>query len=395
MDRRKFLVGVAVAAPTLTVTGRWVVGEPAAAQVPGLPGLPGGEGGGPVIPGPTPSDFYDLGDALAQASAPTMVLLSMSMGEDGRPSFKVPRQEVGQGLNTMCAMFIAEELGLTPDQVDVSLEDARFDLVANQLTGGSYNARALYQPVSKLAAGMRTALLAAAAREMGVSAADLSLDNGRVVGPTGAFMSFGQLSPIAAAMSPEEWAQIDGLPGLPDLGGGLPGLEDLPLGELTGVPGGPTQQLMAASRPQDPAAKPVSEHTVLGTRQTRLDARDIATGQKRYAIDLDFEDCVPTVALHSPRVRSALVSFDNEEEIRGMPGVIDVATIRAIPTLGLGEDPNLILDPTAQTAIVIPPRPSATPSPPRRPCRPPGPTGRSVGCPTRTSPTTSAPGRSR
>lgn len=276
MDRRKFLAYVVTTAPTLTVAGRWVVGasSPALAQVP------------EVIPGPTFSDYYDLGDALVQASAPTMPLLTLEITPEGIATFRLPRMEVGQGITTTVAMLIAEELSTDEaewpiENVVVTLEDARPDLVYNQLTGGSYNVRALYQPVSRMAAAAREAMA----------------------------------------------------------GNALGGLTTPPRDPL---PGGSVSQLTAAlSRPGDPEPRPIGEHKVLGRRQTRIDAADIVTGRPRYTLDIADEvlpDAIATVAVHSPRIRSTLLAFNNEDAIRAMPGVIDVATIRSVPNAGYGED---------------------------------------------------------
>lgn len=181
MDRRRFLTHIAVTAPTLTVVGRWAMGTPAAAQDLG-------------IPGPTISDFWDLGDALVAASSPTMgpAFLTLEITEDGVARFALPRMEVGQGVQTMVAMMIAEELSLPLEQVDVTLADARPELMFNQLTGGSYNARAFYQPVSRMAAAAREAMVQAASEQLGVSAAELTVADGAVVSPQGEHIPTGR-----------------------------------------------------------------------------------------------------------------------------------------------------------------------------------------------------------
>jgi len=59
------------------------------------------------------------------------------MNANGTASFALPRAEVGQGITTAVAMLIADELDLPLDQVEMSLADARPELLFNQLTGGS------------------------------------------------------------------------------------------------------------------------------------------------------------------------------------------------------------------------------------------------------------------
>lgn len=295
MDRRKFLTHVAVAAPTLTIVGRWAMGSPAGAQE-------------LSVPGPTLSDFYDLGDALVHASTPTMgpAFLTLEITEQGTARFALPRMEVGQGVQTMVAMMIAEELALPLDKVEVTLADSRPELLFNQLTGGSYNARAFYQPVSRMAAAAREAMMQGASAQLGVPVGQLTVADGAVVGPDGTSIPYGSLS----------------------------------------------QATLALQNPTAPDPKPVSEQTMLGTPRPRVDARDIVTGRKRYTLDLEVPGAMPTVVLHSPQIRGTLQSLDNEAELRAMPGVIDVATIRAIPQSGFGEQPDFGLG-GEDTAIAI------------------------------------------
>ena len=61
----------------------------------------------------------------------------MTVNSDGTVSFALPRAEVGQGITTAIAMMIADEMELPLDQVNITLADARPELVFNQLTGGS------------------------------------------------------------------------------------------------------------------------------------------------------------------------------------------------------------------------------------------------------------------
>lgn len=283
MDRRKFLTHVMVTAPTLTVVGRWVTGTPAAAQ-------------DLAVPGPTLSDFYDLGDALVQASAPTMgpEFLTLEITEDGDAVFDLPRMEVGQGVQTMTALMIAEELSLPLEKVDVRLADARPELMFNQLTGGSYNARALYQPVSRLAATAREAMGAAASEQLGVPVSELTFADGNVVSPSGEHIPYGSLS----------------------------------------------QATMALRNPTAPDPKPVSDQTVLGTFAPRVDARDIVTGAKDYTLDIDVPGAKPTVIVHADQIRGTLASIDNLSEIESMSGIIGVTSFRAEPTSNLFDHPS-------------------------------------------------------
>lgn len=270
--RRGFLTFL-VAAPVLTMATTVAVdsatGTPAAAE-PLLPDLP------------NVTDITDIGDVLVLAAAPTHHLLVLEVTEAGRVRFEFPRTEVGQGITTAIAMLIAEELDVPLDQVDMPYSDARPELVFNQLTGASCTVRVLYDPVRELAAAVRARLLAAAAREWDLPVERLTTDAGRVLSPGGIGATFGTLSGLAAA---------------PDLVG-------------------------ATSTP-----KPESEHRLVGTRTHRIDGHEIVTGRRRYTLDLDVPGAVPTMVRRAPTLNGSVSSVHNEDAVRAMPGVLDLAVV--------------------------------------------------------------------
>lgn len=279
LRRRRFLTFL-VAAPVLTVGGSWVFDDETA----------------DALPGPTVPDVFDLGDALVLASVPTMPLLTLAITPDNHAEFALPRMEVGQGMITAVSMMIAEELGFPVENVRVTLADARPELLFNQLTGGSYNTRALYQPVSRLAAGARERTRAAAARQWNLAMDTITVGDGLVRSSDGRTATFGSLSQLAASLT----------------------------------------------QPLSPNPRRVSQQTVLGRRRAAVDARDIVTGRKRYTLDLEIPGAIPTVVLHAPQIKGTLRSFDNRPQIRAMPGVVDAVTIRAVPDDLIGGPPTAI-----------------------------------------------------
>ncbi|KJY28430.1 molybdopterin cofactor-binding domain-containing protein, partial [Streptomyces katrae] len=104
---------------------------------------------------------------------------------DGTVRFRLPREEVGQGLTTAVAMLVAEELDAPLDRVRVELDDARPELLFNQLTGSSNSIRSLYGPVRQCAATARARLVAAAAARWDLPAASLTTAGGSVRAPDG------------------------------------------------------------------------------------------------------------------------------------------------------------------------------------------------------------------
>lgn len=270
IGRRRFL-GYLIAAPTLAVAVDWASG---------LADAPAARASVPTLP--QPEQVFDLGDMQDLAAAPTSGLITVVVNADGTASLAVPRAEVGQGMTTAVAMMVAEELDLPLSQVDITLADARPELLFNQLTGGSNSMRSMYTPVRTAAAIARQQLVAVAAAQWGVSASAVTTENGVVTGPGGLSARYGQLATAAAATS---------------------------------------------TTPVTATLKPSSSFTVLGTAQGRIDAEDIVTGRKQFAMDLRVPDALPTMVARPPTINGTVVSVSNQAAVLAMPGVTDVAAL--------------------------------------------------------------------
>jgi isoquinoline 1-oxidoreductase beta subunit len=262
---RRRLLAYAAAAPTLAVGVRLadaVVGReaPAGAQV---------------------AELVDFTDALTLAALPTQHLLVIEVTAANRVVVRLPRAEVGQGLTTAVAQIVAEETDARLADVDVALEDARPELVFNQLTGGSNSVHALYGPLRVAAAGVRARLVTAAARRWGVAAGDLATQDTTVVGPGGRTATYGDLSAAAATVT-------------------IPAV---------------------AAVPKDPA-----DFTVVGRPTTRIDARDIVTGRARYTQDLAVPGALPCVVARPPTLGGTVGTLDSAAA-ESMPGVVAVTRI--------------------------------------------------------------------
>ncbi|MEV6962331.1 molybdopterin cofactor-binding domain-containing protein [Streptomyces sp. NPDC051207] len=267
-SRRRFLTYL-VAAPTLAVATETAVG--------------GSHGAAAVVPTPPqPADLLDMGDVLILAGAPTAHMLVLTVDEQGTAELRLPRMECGQGLTTAVAMLVAEELDTPLDRVRVLLEDARPELLFNQMTGASNAIRSLYDPVRHTAATARLRLVAAAARRWTTDAGTLTVRDGTVHAPDGRSAGYGRLTSDAAS-------------------------RDL----VTGTA----------------APKPESAHTLVGTPTNRIDARAMVTGRLRYAVDLDVPGAKPCVLRRPPTLNGTVVSVRNEAAVRAMPGVLDVVSV--------------------------------------------------------------------
>jgi isoquinoline 1-oxidoreductase subunit beta len=265
ISRRRF-IGYLIAAPTLVAAADLRSAPPAGASVATV----------------QPVDFYDLTDFLTDAADLTAALITVTVNPDGTASFALPRAEVGQGITTAIAMVIAEELDLPLSKVDITLSDARPELEFNQLTGGSNSVHALYDQVRVAAAIARGRLAATAAEQLQAPLPKLSLKNGVITGPDGSSLTYGSLARAAASER--------------------------------------TRAVLAQ-------LKPASQQTLVGTPQPRIDAHEIVTGTKQFAMDLDIPGALPTMVCRPPTINGTALAVLNESQVRAMDGVTDVAII--------------------------------------------------------------------
>ncbi|MDN5929627.1 MAG: molybdopterin-dependent oxidoreductase [Pseudonocardia sp.] len=276
VNRRKFL-GYFIAGPSLVVVADmgqkaiWGAPEAYAASSTPLPSPP-----------QTP-EYYEFVDSYRDACRPTNALLRVEIGENGRPSFRLPRSDNGQGVLTSFAMIIAEEMDIDPADVDVTLADARPELMFNQLTGGSSSTFSLYTPVRVAAAIAKGALLDAAAQYLGGERRLLKSAGLAITDTAGRSIGFGELSSLAA------------------------------------VP---------VTTPVEVILKEREEFTVLGKSRIKDDARAIVTGQKKFAMDIPVPDALPTVICRAPDLNGFPAGLpSNIDEVRTMPGITDVEPI--------------------------------------------------------------------
>jgi isoquinoline 1-oxidoreductase beta subunit len=73
--------------------------------------------------------------------------------------------------------------------------------------------------------------------------------------------------------------------------------------------------------------KPKSSHRLIGKPQRRIDAHQIVTGTKQFAMDLEIPNALPTMVCRPPTINGDAKSVKNLKHVRAMPGVTDVAII--------------------------------------------------------------------
>lgn len=271
IGRRRFL-GYLLAAPTLAVAAR--LGESALAPVEAEAAV--------ASPVPEVGEVYDLSDLLLDVTRPTANLITVVLNEDGTVSFNMPRAESGQGVTTMAAMLIAEEMDVPVGDVKVELADARPELLFNQMTQGSSTTISMYTPIRVAAALARGRVLEAAATKLGDEATNLRTRAGRVLTKAGSSIPFAELATEAANAQ--------------------------------------TREALTELKPQE-------EFTVIGTEQRRDDVVDAVTGRKTYTTDIDFPEALPTMIARPPTIKGKVDSVNNGEQVRNMPGITDVVLI--------------------------------------------------------------------
>lgn len=246
-------------------------------QVTALAG--GGFALGIALPGPTRTALATDNDDGAALTA------FLRVHADGRIVFFSPNIEMGQGIFTSHSMVVAEELDADVARfearhspVDDAYNNPRFGMM---ITGGSMSTPSFWMPLRKAGAAARAMLLAAAAERWDVPVDQLRTDRGRVIGPDGSALGYGELARDAARQSP----------------------------------------------PEEPALKDPSEFRIIGTSTRRIEAPDKVTGRAAFGIDLRLPDMLTAVVARPPVLGGSSRRVLNETEVLALPGVRRVKSI--------------------------------------------------------------------
>lgn len=276
IDRRRFL-GFLVAGPTLTCAALLLDGvlpPRADAQDVGVPEV---------------ADEYDLVDAFMTVGKPFYYDFLIEITPQNRVRIEVPRAEVGQGVLTAVAMMLADNLDARIEDIDASLSPAEVRRRTTQFSGTSHSMRSLWDPIRVIAGELRARLATAGAHYLGVAPSTVHTEDTHVVATDGRRVAYGTISEAAARIKVPE------------------------------VP---------------PAPKPVDQLQLVGRPCPRLDARDMVTGQLRYAMDLPVPGALAAVLALPASAGATVVSVD-DSAARAMPGVVAVTAIPGMPAAGV------------------------------------------------------------
>jgi len=199
---------------------------------------------------------------------------------------RIARSEMGQGTLTGLAQMVAEELEcdwskVTTEQPTPGQNLARKRIWRDMSTGGSRGIRGSHEYVRQGGAAARQMLIAAAAQEWNVPAAECSAANSVIThAASGRKTTYGKVAAVAARMEP----------------------------------------------PKDVQLKAPKDWKLIGKGVARLDTRDKVNGSRIYGTDLNLPGMLNASIKACPVFGGKLVSFD-EAKVSGMPGVKHVLKV--------------------------------------------------------------------
>jgi isoquinoline 1-oxidoreductase beta subunit len=149
--------------------------------------------------------------AQQAAKPPSPWTAYLTIAADGRVHLQSPTTEMGQGTHTAHAAIIADEIGvpLAWVSVETPMPSDPFRRGGAMSSGGSAGVRAWWEPLRKVGASARQSLINAGAAKSGVPAAEVTIEDGRLLRGGKALMSVGEAAALAAGAPPVEGTPRD------------------------------------------------------------------------------------------------------------------------------------------------------------------------------------------
>jgi isoquinoline 1-oxidoreductase subunit beta len=239
----------------------------------------------------------------ARAAAPNDAAYEITdwivIAPNGEVTLGLSQPEVGQGSYTALPQILADELDADWTRVKVRFVTGRaaYKIAFRQeppvqKEGASMSTTALYQRLRTAGAAARDALVRAAAQRWKVDPSRCRTENGKVIGPRGQTLSYGELAAAAAR---------------------------LPL---------------AAT----PVLKDKSRFRLIGKGVARLDTRAKCNGSAVFGIDVAVPGMLNAAIRTARSFTGQVTAIKNEADILKMPGVHAVVKIAALAIAN--EDPG-------------------------------------------------------
>lgn len=209
----------------------------------------------------------------------------VGLDADGAVTVWIGEADMGQGVRTALPQILADEMEADLDRVTLR-QAVPSEKFGNLGTGGSSSIRNGWQPMREAGAAARAMLVAAAAGEWGVPAAECTAEMHAVRHTkSGRTLAYGDLAAAAAKQSP----------------------------------------------PEDPPLKEPKDFRYVGEPMNMLDTPDRVTGEATFGLDVRVENMKFAALARPPVFGSTVASFD-ADSVAQIEGVEDVFAVDPVGT---------------------------------------------------------------
>ena len=190
--------------------------------------------------------------------------------KDNKISILCPRPDMGQGTTQSMPMLVAEELGVSMEQITVVFTSGA-SKYGSQLSGGSSSTKTRWQPMRTAGAAAREMLTKAAATRWNVSESDCYAEDGKIFNRKDKkSLTFGELVDDAAKLDV----------------------------------------------PKTPKLKSPKDFKLIGKGLPRLDIPAKTNGTTQFGIDFKMPNMVHAVMLHAPHIHGKIKSIDDAAALK-------------------------------------------------------------------------------
>jgi len=246
----------------------------------------------------TEAGVQNLSTVPGAAPAPSFGLTPyIQIEPSGRITLLNPVPEIGQGTYQSLPALMAEELGVSLDQVTIRQTNGD-PQYGPQTAGGSYSVRGQYKSLRMVGASAREMLRQAASQQWNVPVGECEADRAMVTHkPTGRKLTYGQLAETAAK---------------------------LPV-------------------PKEPTLKDPATFRMLGKPMPRPDIPLKVTGKAQFGIDASVKGMVYASVERCPVIGGRLISYDASQATR-LKGVRQVVRVERVLSKNRYEGVAVIAD---------------------------------------------------
>jgi len=211
----------------------------------------------------------------------------LKIGDNGVVTIYSPNPEFGQNVITSMPMIVAEELDV--DWKNVVVEQAPYSpeqypgAPYGQFTGGSRGIMSKWEPLRMAGATAKQMLKEAAAQAWEIPVSEIWTQDGIIShASSGTSASYGEMASAAV---------------------------QIPV-------------------PEEVELKEPKDYKIIGQSKKNVKGLNIVTGKPMFGVDYQKEGMLIAMPVHPPAFGMTLESITNADEIKAMPGIIDVFPIK-------------------------------------------------------------------